>query len=167
MTVEEQSRVLHELQQADGRVKKAIRYITPKNGIILACAKTDAKDQTGIAVSCNGSIGFGVDETVSRVLITVRRFNQDICAVGCICLNDVIAETVKEIFIDVGEYDVEKFPKGISTMEWGVSFLCKTGVPMAICAKNELKEGGYIYIFGETPNDVVNRILIISERLKI
>ena len=167
MTAAEQSRILHELQQADGRLKKAIRYITPKSGITLAYAKEDAKDPRDIAVSCSGSIGFGVDESVSRVLITVRRYNPDICAVGCIRLNDDIAETVRELFIDVEEYDVTKFPKGISTMEWGVSFLCKTGVPMAICAKNEPKEGGCIYIFGETPDDVANRILIISERLTL
>jgi predicted fused transcriptional regulator/phosphomethylpyrimidine kinase len=88
-------------------------------------------------------------------------------AVGCIRLNEDIAETVREVLQDVEEYDAEKFPKGISTMEWGVAFLCKEGVPAAICAENEPTYGGCIYIFGETPDDVANRILIISERLTL
>jgi predicted fused transcriptional regulator/phosphomethylpyrimidine kinase len=88
-------------------------------------------------------------------------------AVGCIRLNEDIAETVREVLQDVEEYDAEKFPKGISTMEWGVAFLCKEGVPAAICAENEPTYRGCIYIFGETPDDVANRILIISERLTL
>lgn len=168
MTAAAQSRVLHELQQADGRVQAAIRYITPRNGITLAYALDDARDEKGICVSKEGSVGFGIDEAVSRVVITVRRFNSDIKAAGCIRYTEEIAETTKEIFLDVEEYDINKYPKGISTMDWGVAFICKEGVPMAICARNgEAEDGSSIYILGETPDDVASRILIISERLTL
>jgi len=167
MTAANQSRILHEIQQADGRVQKAIRYITPRTGISLAYAMDDARDQRGVCVSKEGSVGFGTDEAISRVVITVRRFNPDMKAAGCIRYTEVIAETVKELFIDVEEYEVSKFPKGISTMDWGVAFLCKEGVPMAICAISEEETEGGIYILGETPDDVANRILIISERLTL
>ena len=167
MTAKQQSEVLRSIQKASGKLEAANRYIIPKGGITLAYAQEDALDQKKVAVSHDGSVGFGIDEPVVRVIITARRFNPDIRAVGCIRLNDDIAETVREVLLDVEEYDAEKFPKGISTMEWGVAFLCKEGVPAAICAENEPTYGGCIYIFGETPDDVANRILIISERLTL
>ena len=167
MTAKQQSEVLRSIQKASGKLEAANRYIIPKGGITLAYTQEDALDQKKVAVSHDGSVGFGIDEPVVRVIITARRFNPDIRAVGCIRLNDDIAETVREVLLDVEEYDAEKFPKGISTMEWGVAFLCKEGVPAAICAENEPTYGGCIYIFGETPDDVANRILIISERLTL
>ena len=167
MTAKQQSEVLRSIQKASGKLEAANRYIIPKGGITLAYAQEDALDQKKVAVSHDGSVGFGIDEPVVRVIITARRFNPDIRAVGCIRLNEDIAETVCEVLLDVEEYDAEKFPKGISTMEWGVAFLCKEGVPAAICAENEPTYGGCIYIFGETPDDVANRILIISERLTL
>ena len=167
MTAKQQSEVMRSIQKASGKLEAANRYIIPKGGITLAYAQEDALDQKKVAVSHDGSVGFGIDEPVVRVIITARRFNPDIRAVGCIRLNEDIAETVREVLLDVEEYDAEKFPKGISTMEWGVAFLCKEGVPAAICAENEPTYGGCIYIFGETPDDVANRILIISERLTL
>lgn len=167
MTAKQQSAVLREIQKASGKVESANRYIIPKGGITLAYAIDDARDAKGVAVAREGSVGFGVDEPVVRVIITARRFTPDMRAVGCIRLNEDIAETVREVLQDVEEYDAEKFPKGISTMEWGVAFLCKEGVPAAICSENEPTYGGCIYIFGETPDDVANRILIISERLTL
>ena len=167
MTAKQQSEVLRSIQKASGKLEAANRYIIPKGGITLAYAQEDALDQKKVAVSHDGSVGFGIDEPVVRVIITARRFNPDIRAVGCIRLNEDIAETVREVLLDVEEYDAEKFPKGISTMEWGVAFLCKEGVPAAICAENEPTYGGCIYIFGEMPDDVANRILIISERLTL
>ncbi len=167
MAAKQQSEVLREIQKASGKVENANRYITPKGGIPLAYAMDDARDQKGVAVAHDGSVGFGIDEPVARVILTARRFNADIRAVGCIRLNEEIAETVREVLQDVEEYDSEKFPKGISTMEWGVAFTCKEGVPMAICAENEPMYGGCVYIFGESPDDVANRILIISKRLTL
>lgn len=167
MTAQQQSAVLRAIQKASGKLENANRYIIPKGGISLAYAQEDALDQKKVAVAREGSVGFGIDEPVVRVILTARRFTPSMRAVGCIRLNEDIAETVREVLQDVEEYDAEKFPKGISTMEWGVAFLCKEGVPVAICAENEPTYGGCIYIFGETPDDVANRILIISERLTL
>lgn len=167
MTAKQQSEVLRSIQKASGRLEAANRYIIPKGGISLAYALEDALDQKKVAVAREGSVGFGIDEPVVRVILTARRFNPDMRAVGCIRLNEDIAETVRELLQDVEEYDAEKFPKGISTMEWGIAFLCKEGVPAAVVAQNEPTYGGCIYIFGETPEDVANRILIISERLTL
>ena len=180
MSAAAQSEVLRALQQASGRVEGVLRYIVPKGGIVMAYAASDARDEKGVAVFSGGSVGFGVDEPISRVILTARRFNPEIRAAGTIKLNDDIKETVKEVFLDVAEYDAAKFPKGISTMEWGLNFVCRNrnargdrvddgddGVPAAVCVENASETAGCIYIFGETPDEVANRIFIISERLTL
>ena len=94
MTAKQQSAVLREIQKASGKVESANRYIIPKGGITLAYAIDDARDAKGVAVAREGRVGFGVDEPVVRVIITARRFTPDMRAVGCIRLNEDIAETV-------------------------------------------------------------------------
>ena len=180
MSAADQSEILRALQKATGRVETVIRYLLPKGGITMAYAMEDAADEKKVAVFSGGSIGFGVDEPVARVILTVRRFNPDIRSVGTVKLNDDIRETVTELFRDVAGYDAAAYPKGISTMEWGINFICRNrnargdrvddgedGVPIAVFAENAAETGGVTYIFGETPDDVANRILIISERLKL
>lgn len=164
---EKQSDVLRALQQAHGRIKNAIRYLTPKEGILLAYAARDARDAKGIAVARENSIGFGIDEEITRVLLTVRRYDEDMRSCGYILYTEEIFKFVREILLEVELYDVHKYPKGISTMDWGISFMCKNGVPLAIASLNSQERDDCIFIFGETPNDVVNRILILSERLSI
>ncbi|HJJ35782.1 MAG TPA: hypothetical protein O0X27_01255 [Methanocorpusculum sp.] len=180
MSAADQSEVLRALQKATGRVENVLRYIIPKSGITMAYAMEDAVDQKKVAVFSNGSIGFGIDEPVSRLILTARRFNPEVRSVGTIRLNDDIRETVTEAFRDVAAYDAAAYPKGISTMDWGLNFICRNrnsrgdktgdgeeGVPIAVFAENTAEYGGIIYIFGETPDDVANRILIISERLTL
>ena len=180
MSAAAQSEVLRALQQATGRTENVLRYIVPKGGISMAYAASDARDEKGVAVFSGGSIGFGVDEPISRMVLTARRFNPEIRAAGAIKLRDDIKETVKEVFLDVAEYDAAKYPKGISTMEWGLNFICRNrnargdktddgddGVPVAVCVENVSENTGCIYILGETPDEVANRIFIISERLTL
>jgi len=180
MSVSDQSEVLRALQKATGRVEDVLRYILPNGGITMAYAMEDAIDQKKVAVFSRGSIGFGIDEPISRILLTARRFNPEVRSVGTIRLNDDIRETVTEAFRDVAGYDVSAYPNGVSTMDWGLNFICRNrnsrgdktddgedGVPIAVFAENAVESEGIVYIFGETPDDVANRILIISERLTL
>ncbi|MDO5844529.1 MAG: thiamine-phosphate synthase family protein [Methanocorpusculum sp.] len=167
MGAKNQSAVLRDLQQAHGKILDISRYMIPKGGVRIAYATFDAKDTKDVAVAANESVGFGIDEPITRIILTVMRFDPEVRAAVNIKLNDDIYQTVKETFIEVEKYDVAKYPKGISTMEWGVSFICKNGVPLAIAAENEPVTGGSIYILGTTPEEAANRILIISERLQL
>ena len=161
------SQVLRALQQAHGKLENIIRYLVPKGGLYIAYAASDARDAKGVAVAHGDSVGFGIDENITRVLLTVRRYDPDMRACACIRYTEEIFEFVRELLIEVEQYDVQKFPKGISTMDWGISFMCKNGVPLAIAALNDQNIGDCIYVFGADPEDVANRILILSERLSI
>lgn len=167
MSAKSQSELLKELQRAHGKLLELQRYILPKGGVKIAYAAANAKETGDVAVASDGGTGFGIEEPITRIILTVMRFDPETRAAAGIKLNEDIFETVCEVFRDVERYDVAKYPKGISTMEWGVSFICKNGVPLAIAAENEPVTGGSIYILGTTPSEVANRILIISERLHI
>lgn len=165
MSAEKQSEVLRDLQKAHGKILNVIRYLIPKGGLKIAYCTDDAYDEKEVAVASDVSVGFGYDEPIVRVLLTVRRYDENIRSAVCIKCNEDIYETVKEAFIDVERYDVNKYPKGISTMDWGVSFICRKGVPIAIAAENDAIAGDCIYILGSDPFETSTRTLIISERL--
>jgi Uncharacterized conserved protein len=167
MTAGEQSEVLRALQKAHGKLENVIRYLRPKQGMVLACAAEGARDCKGVAVAHEDSVGFGVDEEITRVILTVLRYDEDMRACGIVRYTDEIYEFVRELLIEVEKYDVQKYPKGISTMDWGVSFMCKNGVPMALASLNSPDREDCIFIFGTSPEEAANRILILSERLSI
>ncbi|HJJ51350.1 MAG TPA: hypothetical protein O0X01_07495 [Methanocorpusculum sp.] len=165
MSAAAQSSVLRDLQKAHGKLLDVSRYIIPRDDLALAYATVHATDQKGIAIARGSSVGFGVDEPIVRTLLTVRRFDQSIRSAACIRYEDDILQTAIETLRDVEVYDQEKYPVGISTMDWGISSVCRKGIPLAIACPESSRGPGRIYILGTTPDEVANRILIISQRL--
>lgn len=165
MSAKEQSVVLKALQQAHGRVMDIPRYLLPSGGVALAYALKNSRDLMDVAVVRSTGIGFGTDDILVRVLLTVVRFDADIRSVGCIRYTEEIAEVVRETLRDVAEYDPAKFPPGISSMDWGIASCCREGVPLVIIDRGTKGNEPLIRILGSTPEEVANRILIISERL--
>ena len=150
MSAKEQSVILKALQQAHGRVMNIPRYLLPSGGVALAYAVANPRDIKDIAVVRSNGIGFGTDDTLVRV---------------CIRYTEEIADVVRETLRDVAEYDPSKFPPGISSMDWGIASCCRDGVPLVIIDSGTKDTEPLIRILGTTPEEVANRILIISERL--
>lgn len=165
MTAMAQSAVLKELQKAHGRVLDVPRYLLPKEGITLAYAIRDPKSEKDVAVVRGAGAGFGVDEPIVRLLLTTTRFDPDIRAAGFIRYTDEIADVIRETLRDVAEYDSGKFPAGIKSMDWGIASCVRNGAPLAIIDIADKETQRYIQMLGTTPDEVANRILIISERL--
>ncbi|MCQ2357068.1 MAG: phosphomethylpyrimidine kinase [Methanocorpusculum sp.] len=131
----------------------------------LAYTVKNPRGMKDIAVVRSTGIGFGTDDLLVRMLLTVVRFDADIRAVGCIRYTEEIAGVVRETLRDVAEYDPAKFPPGISSMDWGIASCCRDGVPLVIIDGGTKGAEPLIRILGSTPEEVANRILIISERL--
>lgn len=165
MSAKEQSVVLKALQQAHGRVMNIPRYLLPSGDVALAYAVKNPRDMKDIAVVRSTGIGFGTNDLLVRMLLTVVRFDADIRAVGCIRYTEEIAGVVRETLRDVAEYDPAKFPPGISSMDWGIASCCRDGVPLVIIDSGTKGAEPLIRILGSTHEEVANRILIISERL--
>ncbi|HJK01549.1 MAG TPA: hypothetical protein O0X73_04595 [Methanocorpusculum sp.] len=166
MSAKEQSIVLKSLQQAHVRVMAIPRYLIPSGGVALAYSVPNPREKQDVSVIRSTGIGFGTNDPLIRVMMTIVRFDVSIRAVGCIRYTDEIAEVVRETLRDVVEYDPGAFPSGIFCMNWGVASCCRDGVPLGIIECGTNKTAALIYVLGETPDDVANRILIISERLK-
>lgn len=167
MSAKDQSDILRSLQKAHGKVLNLQRYLVPRNGITLAYAFKNPLTTKDVAVAHETSTGFGVDEPIVRMLLTVARFDPDMRAAGFIRYTDEIAEVTEEVLRDVTYLDPSRFPPGISTMDWGIASCLKEGTPLAIISENNRNEEPVIRILGTTPDEVANRILIISERLHI
>lgn len=165
MSAKEQSVVLKALQQAHGRVMNIPRYLLPSGGVTLAYAIRSPRGMKDVAVVRSTGIGFGTDDHLVRVLLTVTRFDAEVRAAGIIRYTDEIAGVVRETLRDVAEYDPAKFPPGISSMDWGIASSCRDGVPLVIIDRGANGSEPLIRILGSTPEEVANRILIISERL--
>ncbi|RBQ23585.1 MAG: Bifunctional thiamine biosynthesis protein ThiDN [Methanocorpusculum sp. MCE] len=160
-----QSVVLRDLQKAHGKLLDVSRYILPRDDLAIAYTTADAVDKKGVAIARGSSVGFGVDEPIVKTLLTVRRFDPTIRSAACIRYEDDILATAVETLRDVEVYDPEKFPVGISTMDWGIASVCRKGVPLAIANPESSRGPGRICLLGTTPEEVANRILIISQRL--
>lgn len=165
MSASAQSAVLRSLQQAHGRVMDIPRYLLPSGGVALAYAIPTPRDKKDVAVARNTSVGFGVDEHLTRVLLTTTRFDADVRAAGIIRYTDETADMVRETLRLVATYDPGNFPPGISSMDWGIASCCRGGVPLAILDTGSPATEPLIRIMGTTPEEVANRILIISKRL--
>lgn len=165
MSAQAQSSVLRELQKAHGKILDVSRYIIPRDDLAIAYATVNSTDQKGVAIARGTSVGFGVDEPIVRTLLTVRRFDPSIRSAACIRYEDDILQTTIETLRDVEVYDPEKYPVGISTMDWGIASICRKGVPLAIACAESSRGPGRIYLLGTTPDEVANRILIICQRL--
>ena len=165
MSAVTQSTILRDLQKAHGKLQDVSRYIIPRDEIPIAYAADDASDKKGIAIARGASVGFGVDEPIVRALLTVRRFDPATRSAASIRYEDDILQTAIEILRDVEVYDPTKYPIGISTMDWGIASVCKKGVPLVIARPETSRGPGGIYLLGTTPDEVANRILIISKRL--
>ncbi|MDV0442792.1 thiamine-phosphate synthase family protein [Methanorbis rubei] len=165
MSAAEQSQVLKALQQAHGKVMNLSRYLQPSGGVSLAYAIKNPRDIKDVAVIRGTGIGFGTDDPLVRVLLTVTRFDPDCRAVGTIRYTEEIAQVVRETIRDVAEYDPGKFPSGIISMDWGIASCCKDGVPLAIISTESKNTEPMIRFLGANPEKVANRMLIISERL--
>ena len=132
MSAAAQSSVLRDLQKAHGKLLDVSRYIIPRDDLAIACTTVNAVDHKGVAIARGTSIGFGVDEPIVRTLLTIRRFDPSIRSAACIRYEDDILQTTIETLRDVETYEPEKYPPGISTMDWGIASVCRKGVPLAI-----------------------------------
>ena len=165
MSAAEQSVVLKSLQQAHGKVLNLPRYLLPSGGVALGYAIKNPRDMKDVAVVRSSGIGFGTDDPLVRVLLTVVRFDADCRAVGTFRFTEEIADVVRETIRDVVEYDPARFPPGIISMDWGIASCCRNGVPLAIISAGPDTTEPLIRLLGTNPDEVANRMLIISERL--
>jgi len=154
-----------------------IRLIPPE-GISFGFAIRGARDTGGVA-AVNGGIknsgggpaiagpcAFGTDEPVARVILTAMKFDPVMRSAAILQFSDRALGIFKnDLFLECAFLEVSSKNPGISTMDWGIASCCKEGIPDVIIRKGVTAKESRIVLFGESPADVANNIIICSNRI--
>jgi hydroxymethylpyrimidine/phosphomethylpyrimidine kinase len=176
--VQERNEVLALLTRVVETVGQSLdSRLIPPGGAQIGYAIRGARDKGGIAAidgritvrdgkSCTGSCSFGCDEEIARSLLTVMRFDPLRRSAAIIRFSDRALNVLKDdMFLECASYDSKKASGSISTMDWGIAACCRKEVPDVIFSCSAHEADAIILILGEDPNDVVNNIIICSNRI--
>jgi thiamine-phosphate diphosphorylase len=176
---QERTDVLETLESAKQQLEKNLRAdLIPLEGVSFGYAIRGARDAGGIvAISgrilrpaegkfpLGGTCAFGADEEIARVILTVMKFDPRMRSAACIAYSSRAKSVLcDDLFLESASCDGAAQP-GISTMDWGIASCCRKGVPDVILYRERDPAGSRILLFGEEPADVLNNIIICSNRI--
>jgi predicted fused transcriptional regulator/phosphomethylpyrimidine kinase len=72
---------------------------------------------------------------------------------------------LEDLLLEICEFDRAREPPGVSTMEWGVAFCCREGVPDVIFDRGSQGREPLIRILAEEPVSVAQTIVAVSHRV--
>lgn len=178
-TEEERERILQELGFAVSLlVEHMDPALIPEVGSNIVYALPGANDPADVAgvfgrmvnlkghVHPVGEVGFGASDHIARVALTAMRFEPSVRSAANIRFSEATVEQLKSLLFDVCEFDRTKEPAGVKTMDWGVAFCCREGVPDAIVDRGAIGKEPMIRILGENPEGVARNIIKLSGRIK-
>lgn len=113
----------------------------------------------------SGGLAFGAGEGVARVVITAMRTDPEMRSAAVIRFSPAILSVLEDLFLETCGFDRSREPPGVSTMDWGVAFCCRDGVPDAIFDRGAPGKEGLIRILGEEPVHVAQTIIAVGNRL--
>jgi len=174
----ERNNTLSALQDATTRLEPSVNgQLIPPEGISFGFAIRGARDSGGVAAvaggiqtSARGKVhtgpcAFGTEEPVVRIILTVMKFNPVIRSAAILQFSDrALAVFENDMFLECATWKAVSANQGVSTMDWGVASCCKEGLPDVIFRPDTNVAGSCLILFGETPADVMNNIIICSNR---
>jgi predicted fused transcriptional regulator/phosphomethylpyrimidine kinase len=122
--------------------------------------------QSGGKIIPPDATAFGADAGVARVVITAMRTDPDMRSAAVIRFSPAILPALEDLLLETCSFDRSREPPGVSTMDWGVAFCCRDGVPDAIWDRGVPGKEGLVRIFGEEPAHVARTIVSLSARLQ-
>jgi len=121
--------------------------------------------KTGQEVQLAGGVTFGASEGVARVVLTAMRTDPEIRSAAVILCSPAVLAILEDLLLEVCEFDRAREPPGVSTIDWGVAFCCREGVPDIIFDRGAPGKEPLIRILGEEPVAVAKTIVAVSHRL--
>lgn len=175
----ERENTLATLQAAVLRFEDSLspRLVT-STGLSLGYALKGARDRRSVAAipggikNCDGKVqasalaAFDSDEPVVPAILTVMKFNPRMRSAAVLPFSEnVLAILEDDLFLECASFSANPARQDISTMDWGIAFCCKNGVPDVVYEKKADMRRSRIILFGEDPSDVANNIIICSNRM--
>jgi predicted fused transcriptional regulator/phosphomethylpyrimidine kinase len=175
----ERNNAASSLQSAATRLGESLNVrLIPQEGVLFGFALRGARDSSGVvaiqggiteerkqALSLNAFV-FGMDDAAVRAILTAQRFDPSMRSAAVLRFSErALLVLEKDLFLECASFAAVPQEKGTSTMDWGIAFCCKDGVPDVIFEKNPDPARSRLVIFGENPDDVANNIIICSNRI--
>ncbi len=178
MAADERERVLRCLNHAVTMLTRSMDVrLIPEVGMNIVYAIPDARGREDVAgvlgrivnlggqVHPVGDVAFGASDHVARIVLTAMRFDPDIRSAANIRFSDAVLAELDSLMFDVCSFDRAAEPPGVQTMDWGVAFCCRDGVPDVIYDRGAVGKEPMIRILGEDPVTVAHNILKLSNRI--
>jgi hydroxymethylpyrimidine/phosphomethylpyrimidine kinase len=174
----ERTETLEKLTEAADLLTRSLDVrLIPLQGVMLGYAIRGARDKNDIAaveggiISENekprsaGPVGFGADEDIARVILTVMRFDSGIRSAATLLCSRNLVNCLESLFLACAPIKAAAGPPGVSTMDWSVASCCRNGVPDVCFPYRGKGNEPVALLFGEDPIDVTNNIIMISNRI--
>lgn len=109
---------------------------------------------------------YETDEPVVTAILTAMKFDPAMRSAALFPYSSsALAVLENNLFLECASFSPNPAQRGTSTMDWGIAFCCKGGVPDVVYEKMPDMSGSRIIMFGEDPADVANNIIICSNRI--
>jgi hydroxymethylpyrimidine/phosphomethylpyrimidine kinase len=178
MTREERDEVLRVLRAAVEQIAQSMDpSLIPEVGINIVYALPGARNRDEVAAVDGrivrsrgtshpvGPVTFGASDHVARIVLTAMKFDPGIRSAANIRYSHQIIRILQDLFLEICSFDRNAEPPGTQTMDWGVAFCCKGGVPDIIYDRGAVGKEPMVRILGENPADVANMMLKISNHI--
>jgi len=171
--------VLSALEDAVEELSRSMdAALIPEVGSNIAYALTGARDKDEVAAVQGrivrlsgqphpvGTVDFGASDHVARIVLTAMKFDPDIRCAANIRFTPEIIEIIEDLLLETCSFDRGNEPPGTRTMDWGVAFCCRSGVPDVIFDRGAVGKEPMVRILGQDPAEVAAIIGRISNRLR-
>jgi hydroxymethylpyrimidine/phosphomethylpyrimidine kinase len=178
MTEDAREAVLASLQAAVDQLGQTMHAgLIPEVGTNIAYALPDARERDDVAAVEGrivrlgdrpfpvGPVAFGASDHIATVVLTAMRFDPSIRSAANIRYSPELIAVLEDLFLEICSFDRTREPPGVRTMDWGVAFCCKNGVPDIIFDRGAVGKEPMVRILAEKPADVAAIIGRISIRV--
>jgi hydroxymethylpyrimidine/phosphomethylpyrimidine kinase len=179
MTGDIRKLVLSVLEEAVKELSRTMdAALIPEVGSNIAFALPGARDKDEVAAVQGrivrlsgqphpvGPVDFGASDHVARIVLTAMKFDPDIRSAANIRYTPEIIEIIEDLLLETCSFDRGNEPPGTRTMDWGVAFCCRSGVPDVIFDRGAVGKEPMVRILGRDPAEVAAIIGRISNRLR-
>jgi predicted fused transcriptional regulator/phosphomethylpyrimidine kinase len=170
--------VLAMLQAAVDQLERTMHAgLIPEVGTNIAFALPDAREKDDVAAvegrivrlrdrPCPvGPVAFGASDHVAAIVLTAMKFDPEIRSAANIRYSPELIGLLEDLFLEMCSFDRKAEPPGTRTMDWGVAFCCKNGVPDIIFDRGAVGKEPMVRVLAENPIEVATIIGRISTRI--
>jgi len=178
MTQDARESVLTMLRAAVEQLETTMQAgLIPEVGTNICYALPDARENDDVAavegrivrlgdrVHAVGQVAFGASDHVATIVLTAMKFDPDVRSAANIRYSPELITLCEDLYLEICSFDRRDEPPGTRTMDWGVAFCCRNGVPDVIFDRGAVGKEPMIRILAQNPMEVATIIGRISTRI--